>query len=319
MKTGIGAGEEHAMSRRSPTALGVFLCCLLLVACATPSPTKSPAAPVSSHASATATIPSSATPAVTPTSITPKRYKARTLLRGVGRPDDLAFDRQGRLLFSDAHNGTIRRLNGDGSTTILLRGLAGPEGIVVLSDGTMIFAEQNTHRILRLAPGSTTPVLLRNLPGMPSKASCKDGVDGIAFDPTTNTLIIPDSPTGEVYRMNLDGKALTLLAKGMSRPVGAVVDAQGTIYVADECGGAVWTITKDGKTTSLGGFGMPDDVALDSQGNLWVIDLAPAIHALIRVNLHSGQRTTIASQGFIEPQGLVIDQHDTIFVADDYA
>ncbi|HCI80606.1 MAG TPA: hypothetical protein DHW02_13050, partial [Ktedonobacter sp.] len=63
----------------------------------------------------------------------------------------------------------------------------------------------------------------------------KDGVDGIALDPTNNTLIIPDSPTGNVYRMSLDGQSLTLLASGITRPVGAIVDAQGTVYVADEC------------------------------------------------------------------------------------
>jgi hypothetical protein len=50
-----------------------------------------------------------------------------------------------------------------------------------------------------------------------------------------------------------------------------------------------------------------------------VIDLQPSIHALIRLNLKSGKRETLASQGFIEPQGLVIDTHGYIYVADDYA
>jgi sugar lactone lactonase YvrE len=70
------------------------------------------------------------------------------VLQGAGRPDDLAFDREGRLLFSDFYAGTISRINANGSVTVLLRGIAGPEGIVVLSDGTMIVAEQRTNRIL---------------------------------------------------------------------------------------------------------------------------------------------------------------------------
>jgi sugar lactone lactonase YvrE len=119
--------------------------------------------------------------------------------------------------------------------------------------------------------------------------------------------------------MSTDGTTFTLLASGISRPVGAAVDSQGTIYVADECGGAVWSITRDGKQSSIGGFGMPDDVAFDSQGNLLVIDLAPAIHSLIRVNLSSGERTVLGSQGYIEPQGLIVDQKGNIFVSDDYA
>jgi streptogramin lyase len=50
-----------------------------------------------------------------------------------------------------------------------------------------------------------------------------------------------------------------------------------------------------------------------------VIDLQPAIHALIRLNRATGKRETPASQGFIEPQGLVIDAQGNIYVADDYA
>jgi sugar lactone lactonase YvrE len=237
----------------------------------------------------------------------------------VGRPDDLAFDQQGRLLFSDEFNGKISRLNADGTVSLVLDDINGPEGIVVLSDGTMIIAEQKTNRIVSLAPGAHTPTVLRTLPGTPSTARCKDGVDNIVLDATTNTLIVPDSPTGEVYRMSLDGKTFTKLASGIVRPVGATVDSQGTIFVADECGNSVWSISPTGKTTKIGGFGMPDDIILDGFGNLLVIDLDPAIHALIRLNLSTGNREVLASEGFIEPQGLIMDSHHNIFVADDFA
>jgi sugar lactone lactonase YvrE len=260
------------------------------------------------------------TPSPSPTATpgpAPNHYTAHILLRGGAHPDDLAFDQQGRLLFSDERSGTVSRLNADGSVTVLLRGLPGPEGIVVLPDGTMILAEQETHRIVSIAPGSTTPVVIRNLPGTPSAARCKAGVDGIALDPTTNTLIVPDSPAGEVYRMSLDGHTFTLLASGIVRPVGAVVDGQGIIYVADECGGALWRITPSGGKTRIGGFGMLDDAAFDPQGDVVVIDLDPRIHALIRLNLATGQRQTLASAGFIEPQGLVVDAGGNIFVSDD--
>jgi sugar lactone lactonase YvrE len=250
---------------------------------------------------------------------TPQHYTAHVVLSGGARPDDLIFDQQGGLLFSDFYSGKVSRVNTDGSVTTIVSGVAGPEGLVVLADGTMIIAEQHTNSILSLAPGASSPTVLRKLPGTPSAASCKDGVDGIAFDATTQTLIIPDSPSGVLYRMSLDGRTLTPLASGIVRPVGAAVDAQGTIYVADECGGAVWRITHNGKTTRIGGFGMPDDVAFDQHGNMLVIDLEPSIHALIRVNLSTGERQTLASQGYIEPQGLVIDNHDDIFVSDDYA
>ncbi|MEO8973735.1 MAG: hypothetical protein ABI406_19265 [Ktedonobacteraceae bacterium] len=265
-----------------------------------------------------------ATPTVvtaTPTrSITPQQYTSHVFSRGVGRPDDLAFDLQGRVLFSDFYNGTVSRLNSDGSVTVLLRGLTGPEGLIVLSDGTMIIAEQNTNRILTLAPGTTTPTVLRTLPSTQSASNCdKHGVDGIAMDATTQTIIVPDSPAGNVYRMSLDGKTLTLLASNIPRPVGAVVDSQGNIYIADECGGALYRIATTGTITRIGGFGMLDDVALDPRGNVLVTDLLPSIHALIRIDAKTGKRETLASLGFIEPQGLLVASNDTIYVSDDYA
>ncbi len=295
----------------------VLLCLVFLASCA------GPPAPVTTTPTRTiATTPARTIPSPTVSSTsntTPTRYTRSIVLSGVGRPDDLIFDQQGRLLFSDFYNGTISRVNANGTATVLLSGLAGPEGMVVLPDGAMIFAEQHTNRILSLAPGAHSPTILRALPGTPSSAPCKDGVDGIGLDPTTNTVIVPDSPTGDVYRMSLDGKTLTLLASGIVRPVGATVDTQGNIYVADECGGSVWRIPHTGKTTQIGGFGMPDDVAFDQHGNLLVIDLDPSIHALMRLNLTTGKRETLSSQGFIEPQGLIVDGHDNIFVSDDFA
>lgn len=307
--------------RRTLLCSFLLLCLIALSSCSSSSPT------VTSTPSTRATI-ATPTPATTPTTqltstgtpgATPQQYKVRVILSGSRRPDDLVFDPQGRLVFSDFYTGTISRINADGSVTLLFSGLAGPEGLVYLPDGTLIVAEQRTNRILQIAPGTSAPTVLRVLPGTPSGLNCKDGVDGIALDPTSNTLILPDSPTGNVYRMSLDGKKLTLLSGGIVRPVGAVVDNQGNVYIADECGGAVVRLATDGKTTRIGGFGMPDDVALDAQGNMLVIDLKPSIHALIRVLNTTGARQTLLSKGLIEPQGLLIDSRGNIYVSDDYA
>ena len=206
---------------------GVILCAsivlfLMFLSSCSQSPSPSASQPTKTATpTPTATIPPTPTPTATPhpsstPASAPARYTARLILQGTARPDDLVFDPQGRLLLSDAKNGTIERVNADGSLTRILTDPAIPEGLVSLQDGTLIFAEQTTNRILSLAPGSSTPTVLRNLPGTPSTASCKDGVDGIVFDPTNSTLIIPDSPTGNVYRMSLDGKAFTLLASALS-------------------------------------------------------------------------------------------------------
>ncbi len=301
----------------------ILLCVTLFAACATTTPVsqKASVTPTATNTiNRVPTMPVEATPTHNTNNSTPQQYTSHVFSRGVGRPDDMAFDLQGRVLFSDFYNGTVNRLNSDGSVTVLLHGLAGPEGLIVLSNGTMIIAEQNTNRILLLAPGTAVPTVLRTLPSTPSASNCdKHGVDGIAFDFTTNTIIVPDSPTGNVYHMSLGGKTLTLLASGIPRPVGAAVDGQGNIYIADECGGALYRIAAAGTITRTGGFGMLDDVALDPHGNVLVTDLLPTIHALIRVDVRTGKRVTLASRGFIEPQGLLVGGNDTIYVSDDYA
>jgi sugar lactone lactonase YvrE len=189
----------------------------------------------------------------------------------------------------------------------------------MLNDGTLLIAEQQTNRILALAPGKMSPSVLRTLPGIPTTAQCKDGVDGIALDPTNNTLIVPDSPTGNVYRMSLDGRKLSLLTSGITRPVGAAVDAQGTAYITDECGGALWRVPQGSKAERIGNFGMLDDVVVDTHGNAFVTDLKINIHALIKINLMTGKRQILAQRGFIEPQGLAIDGQGNLYLSDDYA
>jgi sugar lactone lactonase YvrE len=306
-------------ARQSITWTLLYYCLLLLTACNSTPPQQNLTAKATATVKVATPTPLVPTATVTPVPPPPQHYHAKVILPGGARPDDLAFDTQGRILFSDPHNNIVARVNADGSFTTLLSGLDAPEGLVVLPNGTLIVAEQGHNRILSFAPGSTTPTVLRVLPGTPGSAPCKDGVDGIALDPTNNTLIVPDSPTGVVYRLSLDGKTLTELASGIVRPVGATVDAHGNIYVADECGGALWRITPDGSKVRYGGFGMPDDVVLDQSGDALVIDLAINVHALIRLNLATGQHTMLARQGFIEPQGLLIDTHGNIFVSDDYA
>ena len=282
---------------------------------ATTGPPTQTVAPPTSPKSAPSTLRHSASPRAT---VAPTRYTARTIYRGPAHPDDLALEPSGALLFSDYTNGTISRL-GDNGTTVLHRGLAGPEGLVLLADGTLVFTEEKTNRVLDFAPGSKTPHLLRTLPGRATLAECHQGVDGIAWDLTTQTLIVPDAVTGTIYRMSPDGHRLTTVARGFVHPVGAGVDNHGTVYVADECGGNVWQIHRNGTRTNVAPGVMPDDVSPDGFGNLVVTDVRHTRHDVIRTMIATGATTTLARTGLIEPQGLAIDSSGRIFVSDDLA
>ena len=109
------------------------------------------------------------------------------------------------------------------------------------------------------------------------------------------------------------------MAGGFTHPVGATVGTDGTVYVADECGGDVWRITENGGRTAVAPASMPDDVALDGFGNIIVTDVRHVRHSVTRTNLRTSATTTLASAGLVEPQGLVIDRSGAIYISDDIA
>jgi sugar lactone lactonase YvrE len=236
---------------------------------------------------------------------------------GSDHPDDLVLDASGALLYSDYTSGTISRLRADGTSTVIHRGLDGPEGLVLLADGTLVVAEENTNRVLAFAPGASRAHVLTTLPGRPVRVTCHEGVDGIAWDATTHTLVVPDPVTGAIYRMAPDGSNRTRLSGGFVHPVGAAVGPDGSVYVADECGGDVWRLGAGGRHTRVARASMPDDLALDGHGNLLVTDVRHVRHDLRRWPLAGGPSTVLARSGLIEPQGLLVDAAGRIYVSDD--
>lgn len=64
------------------------------------------------------------------------------------QPDDLVLAPDGSIYFSDVGEGTIKRLTRAGALQIVLTQLGEPEGMVFLPDGSLLIAEQTTNRIL---------------------------------------------------------------------------------------------------------------------------------------------------------------------------
>ncbi len=297
---------------RFATRLVISAFLFFLAACAAPTlpaPT-STAAPTATATAApsltpTATFPPTATPFPAlrlPPTITP-------LAKGFGGPDDLALMPDGSILFSDIGNGTIDQIAPDGKVTTLLRGLDEPEGIVVLPDGAWIIAEQNKNRLLLFRPHSgqpaTTWLQLENTTGKP-------GVDGIARDPATGDIIVPDSPNGRVLRVSADAKSIRVIAAGLVRPTGAQVERDGSVIVADEYGNAVVRVRADGGIETLGKFATPDDVVADAAGNLFVASLGD--NSIRMVEARGGAIQLIAAMR--DPQGIVVDAAGDLVVAE---
>ncbi len=232
------------------------------------------------------------------------------LAKGFGGPDDLALMPDGTILFSDIANGTINHIARDGKVTTLLRGLSEPEGIVVLPDGALVVAEQNRNRLVLFRPNSgppaTTWLQLENKTGKP-------GVDGIARDPATGDILVPDSPNGRVLRVSANAQSVRVIATGLVRPTGAAIEHDGGIVVADEYGNTVQRVRADGRVESLGHFATPDDVAIDAAGNIFVASLGD--NSIRLIDAHTGAVRLIAT--LRNPQGIVVDADGNLIVAEE--
>jgi len=265
-------------------------------------PKVTPTASPSPKASALASCPSPASPS-----------GPQVLLQKQPAPDDLAFDNDGRLLFSDIKTGAVSALNADGSVERIAGGMSAPEGIVVQGDGRILVGEQGRNRVVAIDPKTHAVTQWHAFPNRTGR----DGIDGIGpvlpgldsqgnIPATASNVIVPDSPNGVVWRVSADGKTATQIASGMVRPVGAAVDSAGRIFVADE-GGALWVLTP--ARLRFATLPTPDDVLVGRAGHIFVNTLGDnAIHELDNLGHQVGVIT-----GIQQPQGIALDGADNLY------
>ena len=134
----------------------------------------------------------------------------------------------------------------------------------------------------------------------------RDGLDGIGPLLPNGDVIVPDSPNGVVWRVSGDGKTATRIGAGMTRPVGAAVDPQGRIFVADE-GGPLWVLEPGQRRLLV--LQTPDDVLVGKDGHLFVNTIGDnAIHELDA----SGHSVNVM-RGIRGPQGIGLDGADNLY------
>jgi sugar lactone lactonase YvrE len=93
-------------------------------------------------------------------------YTATYYVRNLRSPDGLAFAPNGLLYIVEEEARRVKRVNKDGSTTVVLDRLKSPEGITFDGAGNLYAVEDTFRgRLIRLAPDSTRTTLAQNLRG----------------------------------------------------------------------------------------------------------------------------------------------------------
>jgi len=236
-------------------------------------------------------------------------------------PCGVAVDSAGNVYVADTVNDTIRKITPAGAVTTLAGtpGVAGsadgtgsaaqfraPQGVAVDSAGNVYVADTGNDTIRVITPAG----VVTTLAGTPGVAGSTDG-------------------TGSAARF--DG------------PVGVAVDGAGNVYVADTQNDTIRRITPAGVVSTLAGaagmlgfadgtgsaaqFDLPEGVAVDGAGNVYVAD---TVNETIRVITPGGAVTTLAGSPrmtgsadgtgaaahFRSPAAVAVDDAGNVYVAD---
>jgi sugar lactone lactonase YvrE len=181
-------------------------------------------------------------------------------------PSGLVFDKAGNLFIADRSNNTIRKMTRDGEVTTF----AGTPGVFGHADGV------GTNTLFDLPNGLAV-----------------DGADNLFVGDRDNEDIRKITASGVVttvagnylYEGSADGKGS---AARFNLPFCVAVDSADNLFVTDRENSTIRKITSSGVVTTIGGtaqqkgtvdglgtaarFDWPHGIALDSMGNLYVVD-----------------------------------------------
>lgn len=285
----------------------------------------------------------------------------------LNEPEDATFDAAGRLVVSDLKNGRLRAVDlAAGTIATIASGLSEPTDIAADAAGRLLFAERGAHRVAALAAdGAITTVAGDGIArfggdgGRRLDATLRQ-VKGVALDAASN-IFISDDGNNRIRRIDaatgliatvagngttavaVDGVPATVV--GLDAPSDVVVDAAGTMLIADTGHQRVRTVRPDGIIGTLAGTGepgyagdggpataamlnRPTGLTLDAAGNVYIADFGN--HAVRRVT-PAGAIETIAGTGTPGAEGdggpavaaqlngptdMTLDAAGNVFIAD---
>jgi sugar lactone lactonase YvrE len=225
------------------------------------------------------------------TAVTARFSVARRLATGDHGPEDVVFDRHGRVL-TGLSDGSIVRIDlGDGSRTVLGDTGGRPLGLEVSADGSILICDHD-RGLLRMEEDGSVEVLVDTIAGQPLTfaSNVVEDADGtIWFTVSTRRWdlehflgdIIEHSCTGMLVRYDLDG-TVTVVRDDLKFGNGLALAPDGShLLFAETSGYRVSRFWLAGpKAGTVEPFvenlpGMPDNISIGSAGLLWVAIVAP--------------------------------------------
>ncbi len=211
--------------------------------------------------------------------------------------------------------------------------LLGPYGIAIDSKGLVYVADQKVGAIFIFDTEAHDAKLIKN-----GSDAHFGWINGLAID-DADTLFVSDGKMHRILIFNPKHEVVGQIVEGLVDPVGLAIDNENRfLYVVDEQQdqvlvfdadnlkllrrlGAAVTPAKKHSLTSEGDFAAPTNVAVDSDGNVYVTDTLNS-----RVEIFDAEGHFISTFGkagdgpgyFFRPKGIAVDSDGHIWVADQY-
>lgn len=187
-----------------------------------------------------------------------------------------------------------------------------PLGAVRAEDGTTFIVDRKLPGVFKLADGKLS---------VAAKGSKKfrtplNAPRCIAFD-KDGKLLVGDTPTREVYRIEADGSAKPLTGGGIGMAMAIAVDAEGDIFVADLELHRIFKVPAEGgKPATFAAIAAPRGLAFDSDGNLLVVSTTE--DQVFRVTPDGKATVVVPGRPFRFPHNIAVAKDGTFFVTDGY-
>jgi sugar lactone lactonase YvrE len=128
-------------------------------------------------------------------------------------------------------------------------------------------------------------------------------------------VLVGDSATREVYRIDASGKLTPLTNKGIGIPMSIAVAKDGTLYVADLELHRIYKVPHEGgQPTVFCDVLAPRGVAFDSKGNLIVVSSRK--NQVYQIDPAGKKKVIVKGSPFDLPHNVTVGPDDTLYITD---